>query len=70
MPRDQHYHQAGQILTHVLGADAADEQQAYRESIEQIAKLFEIAEAYQDRVSGTRGSGAPAAADINKNRAA
>ncbi len=68
MPRDQHYRQAGQILSNVLGADAAEEQQAYRESIEHMAKLFELAEAYQNHLDGV--AVVKPEAGPNKSRAA
>ncbi len=54
MAREQYYRQARQILSHVLGADAADEQEAYRQSIEQMAKLFELAEAYEKHLAGMK----------------
>ena len=58
MPRDQHYRQAGALLSDVLGADAADQAQVYQQSIDQMARLFELAEAYQDHVFGKSGNAA------------
>lgn len=63
MPRDPHYRQAGSLLANLLGADGADQRQVYQESIEQMARLFELAEAYQDHVFGKNTH--PGAADAN-----
>jgi hypothetical protein len=51
MPRKPHYHAAMHLLDEVHGADAADEVAAYRETVERIAKLFELSERYQSHLT-------------------
>ena len=51
MPRNHHYRQAMHLLDDVHGADACDEVTAYRQTVEQIAKLFEVSESYQSHLS-------------------
>jgi hypothetical protein len=50
MPAEHHYRDAAKALSNVLGADAAAEREAFIQSVEHIARAFELAERYQDQL--------------------
>jgi hypothetical protein len=70
MPREEHYRQAQHLLSDVLGADATNETKAYVDSVEQIARLAELAETYQDHLAAADVVGPSTSAAPNRSRAA
>jgi hypothetical protein len=48
MPQLPHYVKANDLLSNVLGADAADQSRAIAQAVNQIARLLELIEEYDN----------------------
>jgi hypothetical protein len=51
MPQVPHYRKAHRLISDILGADSIDQKKAIDQTVEEMARMFELMERYQGKVS-------------------